>query len=62
MQAVPLELRDGGQPGRWQNRFDGLPRMAASAVRKFGPKPDTDRQPKEEPAEKLPPRADKTGG
>ena len=37
MLAVPVEIRDGGQPGRWQSRFDGIPRMAASAVPKFGP-------------------------
>ena len=38
MLAVPAEIRDGGQPGRWQSRFDGIERMAASAVAKFGPK------------------------
>ena len=38
MLAVPAEIRDGGQPGRWQSRFDGIPRMAASAVVKFGRK------------------------
>jgi hypothetical protein len=38
MMAVPIDIADGGQPGRWQNRFDGIERMATSAVRKFGPK------------------------
>jgi hypothetical protein len=36
MLAVPVETRDGGQRGRWQSRFDGIERMAASAVEKFG--------------------------
>ena len=38
MLAVPVEIRDAGQPGRWQSRFDGIERMAASAWAKFGPK------------------------
>ena len=38
MLAVPVELRDGDQPGRWQSRYDGIPRMAASAVLKYGSK------------------------
>ena len=44
MLAVPVTVRDDGQPGRWQSRFDGIPRMAASAVLKYGPKAD-DEQP-----------------
>ena len=36
MLAVPVEIRDGGQPGRWQSRFDGIARMAASAVPSTG--------------------------
>ena len=37
MLAVSPEIRDGGQPGRWSSRFDGIERMAASAAAEFGP-------------------------
>ena len=56
MQAVPLAARDGGQPRRWQSRYDGIGRMAASAVRKFGPKPEqTDKQGADRHREEKPP-------
>lgn len=62
MQAVPLEARDGGQPRRWRSRYAGIGRMAASAVRKFGPKPEqadkpgADPRPEETPPEPPPQR------
>ncbi|WP_191059274.1 AAA family ATPase [Geminicoccus harenae] len=35
MHAVPAERRDAGQPGRWQARFDEIPRLVSSAEAKL---------------------------
>jgi putative DNA primase/helicase len=36
VQAVPPERRDGDRPGRWQARYDDIPRMVRQAEEKLG--------------------------